>query len=326
MPKPKYVGEWGENRLFTPKDLAGMAQVAKLLADRAPMGKFVYVGVGRSPSVLMEFLRQAFKTEVFELPISISSKADSGAVVPYTKAVGRYINRFLPRAKLDGRGIVLIDFVDTGYSLDRVFDLMVEHLKLTHEYKVGKVLIAPLGILKNYLERPLSVLKDFDPDTRAAHRLLKVLHGQLDKEYFSPFGKITYEQINAGQLPLDKGQARNRLFRVMELALSTVDRSEYDTYLVKRKRPGRTLEDIFSAGLTAQDNALIRPAITRKLRLKSARYYKVSGGLTRYVAGTTLQVASANRFMTIVVVLLLLWLISSFWKTSEVSPLAVTAK
>ncbi|AGC48651.1 hypothetical protein MYSTI_07379 [Myxococcus stipitatus DSM 14675] len=271
---PKYVGEQGENRLFQRKDLAGFYYVSRLLLEEAESlgGKFLYVGLGRSPVVVMEFLRQVFGIKAVDFPLSIETtkkEYEQGKRdVPYDKAMSNYIEKYLPRELLEGRRLILVDYVDSGYSLMSAQALMEHHLKTVGLHDEAKhVYIAPLTELEQFLQHEKSVLKKFSPDISAAHRLLKVLKATIDKEPFARFPRTSEAFIRAGNFPVSSDEVENRLRAVMKLAIehmgedkegalekleSAFKESKYaleedsKNWFRKRRNPGRTLNQSFS--------------------------------------------------------------------------------
>ncbi|QSQ12649.1 hypothetical protein [Myxococcus landrumensis] len=274
---PKYVGELGENRLFQKKDLAGFYYVARLLLDEARSlgGEFLFVGLGRSPVVVTEFLRQLFEIEAVDFPLSIETTKkeyeEGKREVPYDESMSNYIEKYLPRKELKGRKLVLIDYVDSGYSLMSAQALMEVHLEKVglHE-EAQHVYIAPLTELEKFLQHDKSVLKKFSPDVSAAHRLLKVLKATIDKEPFAKFPRTSEAFIRAGKFPVSDDVVEQRLRAVMKLAIQHLGENEKGALeklelaykasgklLLKndddnqnwfrlRKNPGRTLEKTFS--------------------------------------------------------------------------------
>ncbi|NOK08484.1 hypothetical protein [Corallococcus exercitus] len=295
---PKYVGESGENRLFQHKDLAGFYYVAKLLRDEDRDGDFLYVGLGRSPVVIMEFLRQAFGIDAQDLPLSIETTkgeyAKGKREVPYDEAMARFIDHYLPKTLLRGRKLILVDYVDSGYSLLSAQGLMEAHLRAMglHE-EAEHVYIAPLTNLEKFLKAEKSVMGRFRPDISAAHRLLKVLHATIDKEPFSRFPRTSEKSIREGRFPQPDQQAVARLQGVMRLALRHLgeDREQVELalrtskFLKLKSRPERTFQDAIKGipprGQLSQ-SVVVKDHLNEKYSRQSAEEYGIPNGRLAY--------------------------------------------
>lgn len=314
---PKYVGEQGENRLFQEKDMAGFYYVASLLREQDVDDNFLYVGLGRSPVVVMEFLRQLFGIEAFDLPLSIETTRDEYKKglrdVPYGSKMADFIEQYLPRKVLKGRKLILVDYVDSGYSLMSAQALMEQHLlSIGLSKEAEHVYIAPLTELKQFLTHKKSVLGKFDPDISAAHRLLKVLKGAIDKESFARFERTSEAHINKGLLAIEDPKVERRLRDVMKLAITQLggDKGEVlkllgkSDYLKPRKNPGRSLDAVFRnlvpLGQQRSLSVLQKEHLNDLYSQKSAKEYGIPNGVVSYRFNQALTFAKKNPFETTV--------------------------
>lgn len=329
---PKYIGELGENRLFQRKDLAGFYYVARLLLDEAEElgGKFLFVGLGRSPVVVMEFLRQVFGIEAYDFPLSIETTTkeyeQGKRDVPYDESMAKYIDKYLPRELLEGRKLVLVDYVDSGYSLMSAQALMEHHLEQVGLHQEAKhVYIAPLTELEKFLKHEKSLLKEFNPDISAAHRLLKVLKVTIDKDPFARFPRTSEAFIRAGKFPVSSDVVEQRLRAVMKLAIAHLGEDSHgalekldlafkeskhllksdksDNWFRLRKNPGRSLSKVFS-------DFPVRPNMRRSDSDKehlnwrysrlSSEEYGIPNGVVSYRFGQATKIMSNHPVKTAV--------------------------
>ncbi|RKH10959.1 hypothetical protein D7V97_12560 [Corallococcus sp. CA053C] len=278
--------------------MAGFYYVAQLLRAEDRDRDFLYVGLGRSPVVIMEFLRQVFDIDARDLPLSIETTkveySKGKRDVPYDEAMATFIDHYLPRDLLRGRKVILVDYVDSGYSLLSAQGLMEAHLKALGLYEEAEhVYIAPLTNLEKFLKDEKSVLGQFRPDISAAHRLLKVLHATIDKEPFSRFPRTSEKSIREGRFPQPDVQAVSRLQNVMRLALQNLgeDREQImetlrsSKFLKTKRRPERTfqqsIQSIPPRGQLGR-SVVVKDHLNERYSSLSAKEYGIPNGRLSY--------------------------------------------
>lgn len=303
-----YVGEMGENRLLTKKDLAGYYYLAKSLLDQDEARDFVYVGLGRSPVVFMEVFRQLYpdrKDRIFDLPLSIDNDADDLAKgireVPYSKDsdIDRFLQDFLPNDQIANTVVVLIDYANKGYSLRSAQALLRRHIE-AHGLE-SDVMIAPVTDMADFLSRDDSLLKNFRLDLRATHRLLKVMAFSIDKDYLTPYPRVHESDIRSGRIT--KGNlgidlaVKRRLENIVSIAIEHVSdgkgadealeylaNCEYVTTQAKRaRRMSAILEDEYWGYVPAGFRpAEIKKILNKRSVAKSAEEYRIFSSRRRY--------------------------------------------
>lgn len=288
MLPPPYVGSYGEERLLQEKDMAGFYYVARLLRDQDRNDTFVYVGLGRSPVVLMEFMRKVFTSPAYDLPLSITTTPEDyergWRDVDCDETMRNFLDEYLP-IDLDQKTIVLIDYVDSGYSLSSAERLLKKYVK-QKGFKTD-IMIAPLTEIKEFLEKKTSLLKGFDPDTSASHRLLKVLKGVIDKDNLTAYPRITEEHIQSNKRIIKDDKVERRLQLVLEAAVvhmtgngvkDLIQQLEDSTYYQPRKNPGRDLKTVFAAmpsNINRPRSTVEKEHLLQKYRTKSAKEYGI---------------------------------------------------
>ena len=203
-----------------------------------PISSFVLIALGRSPVVVAEYLRQAYGLQILDLPLGGLTNVEVSLGVHENA----FLERFLPLEALENRCVVVLDFAETSRSLQRARELIEKYVRsrLPTE-KQGPVVVAPISHRRPMLRQEHSVMGTFDPDTAAAHRLLKAPWLELDKEPYAPFKSIKYQDVAAGRvdaaalLPDDCKVAALRT--MMQLALNMIPK---DTIPFQRPRKNHT--------------------------------------------------------------------------------------
>jgi hypothetical protein len=105
-----------------------IAGAAREVLSRFPPDRYFYVGVGRSPSALIEILQAIVPHQAQGFPASGlggNPKIDSATYAEYR----RHFRRFFPRPeRLEGRTILLMDSVSRGNTLATMRDLLGRYL------------------------------------------------------------------------------------------------------------------------------------------------------------------------------------------------------
>jgi hypothetical protein len=311
-----YVGAMGEQRLLTDKDLAGFYSFACHLRKQDKEDRFLYVGLGRSPVVLMEFMRQFFDIEPLELPLSVSNSNDKKENVQLSEEMRAYIGTFLPPEKTQGKILVLVDYVDTGDSLVIAYELVKAYLgSIGQEKEALQVLMAPIGVLDkqwndslkdellDYAQQGTVITEDFDYRSRAAYHMIKVLHFQIDKESFSPYPRVRYTEIEQGVIPKVDFAVQQRLQNVIRLALSTVDEKDLQAIRWQEQKNHSARQPRF------RNYDMNRPrAIQYKDRLtsKSATYYDIYSSKPNYMVAMAARSLWSHRMLLAPLLILLI--------------------
>ncbi|NPD21932.1 hypothetical protein [Corallococcus exiguus] len=326
-------------RLFTDKDLVGFYQVAQQLMPEQEQEGFVYVALGRSPAVLAEFMRQAFHMEVLDLPLGGLSE---GVKAELTLSVEAFLRRYLPVQKIRNKTVILIDYAHSGKSLLQVRGLVEQYAAKHLAEGECKVMIAPISSKPSMLKHAHSVMSKFDWETRAAHRLLKVLFTEIDKDVYSPNKSIKYTDIHhareedlpdVSQIAIPKN--RQALEKAMQAALKATPRDfRVSEYLLPRSKKKKNFNYVMFGygynGLTLHEEEFFN-----KLRSKSARYHDLDLILDKYIDTEGHKriaeyekeeqhelymkgVYRMRRFMAVVVLILFIyavyWICSTVWR------------
>lgn len=105
------------------------------ILKRFPPDQYYYLGLGRSPTLVMAFLSEATQGTTANLPLSEVKKVPlqmDRLGIPLEKIKPKlfeHFSRFVPAPEsLDGRKILLIDFVDSGDSLALTYEWLREYL------------------------------------------------------------------------------------------------------------------------------------------------------------------------------------------------------
>jgi hypoxanthine phosphoribosyltransferase len=337
--KPGYVGSYGEHRLLTDKDLAGFYSFARHLIDQDEHKNFLYVGLGRSPVVLMEFMRQFFGIEPVELPLSVSMENDNKAKVALSANMQGYITKYLPPQITAGKTVVLIDYVDTGDSLVIAYELVQEYLrKIGQETEAKRVVMAPIGALHkdwndslkdeliNYGKKDKVITQDYNYRTRVAYHMIKVLHLQIDKEKFSAFPRVRFTDIHPDRAPDRNPLVQKRLHDVVKLAIDSIAGDSRDAQALqlaakkwmtlKTHSPREPLVPWFN---TSTPRAYMRDQYSERLGAKSAKYYDIYSGKTSFMAVKLARSVWQNPVVGVLLLLMICALIYSFLPSSSPS-------
>lgn len=125
--------------------LAGAASVAERITHSYPPDRFVYIGVGQSPVLIVAYLA-AQGCSVYTVPLS-SFKYGATDGMSRAPAMGvdeeanlhSHFDAFLPSPKsLDGKHIVVIDFVMHGRGAIAAYNYI-------HRYYLGRKIVRPEG-------------------------------------------------------------------------------------------------------------------------------------------------------------------------------------
>lgn len=273
-----------KGRLLTRKDIAGFIQVGRALLSLEEQSQISYVALGRSPAVLVAFLRRALGMKIVDLPLGGLSEG----VVPRLEVVTPLLRRCLPLETLAKvRRVVIIDYAYGGKSLLSVAKVVQDYANEHLGADAPEVLIAPITWKAGIRTHALSVLKDFDVGTRAAHRLLKVLFTEIDKETLSPFASLKYATLvqdpEVDVAALARPEQARALDQAIELAIGLrAKRAEIEEYLQPRKRKTNKFS-LRSLGFGYDRARGDEEAWVNKLRSESQREYGTNAQLTRYV-------------------------------------------
>ncbi len=281
-----------KSRLLTDKDLVGFYQVVATMISADEQGNFVYVALGRSPAVLAEFMRQFFHMTVLDLPLGgLSSDVD----VRLTLQVRRLLERCIPLDVINGKVVVLIDYAHSGKSLRQAAELVRQYAG-----ERCTVMVAPISSRSHILEQKGSIMGRFDPSTRAAHRLLKVLFTEVDKDLLSPFKSVKYtDLIKSEDAPDPKDIEllgnREALQYVMAAARQVAGEDfRASEHLLARKRLKSKFSYIsFSYGYDR--SKFEEQDWVNGLRRKSMISYKLEGTLLEYIDQGALDEIEACR-------------------------------
>ncbi len=245
-------GALAYRRLFTDKDLVGFFQLTRtvqealqhIFASKDIKDDVIFVSLGRSPAVITEFMRQEYGFEVVDLPLGGMSEGVSKKGL--NDRLGLFIAQALPPKRVVGRkAVVVVDFAYSGTSIHTVRELLEEYVaKCCQPDRPPAVFIVPISWKRDLLDDRYSLLNKFDPETRAAHRLLKTLFLEVDKPTYSRHRSIKYEDVLGSEKGLiisdyELAQERRSLEKAMTLSLAFVKQEgymlEYSGYLFQRK-------------------------------------------------------------------------------------------
>ncbi|HEX8440357.1 hypothetical protein [Archangium sp.] len=337
--KPDYVGSYGEHRLLTDKDLAGFYSFAQHLIAQDEHNDFLYVGLGRSPVVLMEFMRQFFPgIETVELPLSVSMENDKKAEVELSLNMAGYIAKYLPLSETRGKTLILIDYVDTGDSLVIAYELIQKYLRQNgQEAEADRVLMAPIGVLHREWNASLKeeligygktkkvITQDYDYKSRVAYHMIKVLHLQIDKEKFSAFPRVRFTDIHPERAPQPNLLVQQRLRDVVKLALDSIegDRSAKvlkltaEKWMTRKTHSPREPKMRWFSPTTPRE--LMRSQYSDRLGDKSATYYNIHSGKVSFMATKLAKSVWQHRGIAVLLLLMICALVFSYFSRSSSS-------
>lgn len=103
---------YDEQRVFS--------EIVKDLMDFCPPSECVYVGVGRSPTVVMKVLEEQEGLKPIHLPLTYGRELKSenrDLTTNERKRIYKHFDNFIP-TDIDGKKVVLIDYTQTGAGID----------------------------------------------------------------------------------------------------------------------------------------------------------------------------------------------------------------
>ncbi len=131
-----FSADWSTRSLeISKEEVVFNRDLGEFLLKNYPPKKYLYVGVGRSPTLLSAHLQLIDPKLVVNLPASkVKSGRPFAQMTPEQKALLKeHLIRFLPsKAELAGRTLLLIDFVHSGVGLAWVQEYVNGLLPLDH--------------------------------------------------------------------------------------------------------------------------------------------------------------------------------------------------
>ncbi|MFA6003162.1 MAG: hypothetical protein WC881_03755 [Elusimicrobiota bacterium] len=111
---------------FEPGEYELFQDMAAEILQRFPPQRYYYVGVGRSPTVLLDILRALDPAIAGQLPAGKATHARAEYIVGESaQQMQAHLSRFLPDPEaLGGRKLLLIDHVESGLGLKHVRELV----------------------------------------------------------------------------------------------------------------------------------------------------------------------------------------------------------
>lgn len=135
--------------------LRQIRDVADEILKRFPPQEYAYVGVGRSPSALMAFMKALGLEQIFNVPLTgvrganVLSEEDR-------ELLFQHFDLFAPNSRRSHlRKVVLIDYVQSGKSALRALELFKNYYSNQHE----KFEVTMFNMLE-----PIHEIAPFDPD------------------------------------------------------------------------------------------------------------------------------------------------------------------
>ena len=113
-------------KIFTTESYCELRDVALQIEKTYPTSKYVYVGIGRSPAPGIRFFQEIATGLAYNLPLHLPYGELTKIQI---KILNDHLTRFLPNSKIFGeRGILLIDFANTGATILRTTQLVQKYL------------------------------------------------------------------------------------------------------------------------------------------------------------------------------------------------------
>lgn len=140
---------------ISPQVLRDIRTMADDILNRFPPTEYAYIGVGRSPSAIMAFLKALGLEQIFNVPLTGTRGANTLSDQDRT-LLFEHFDIFAPNAaRTHLRKIVLIDYVQSGKSALKALELFKDYYSSQPEkYEVT---------MFNLIE-PVHEVRPFDPD------------------------------------------------------------------------------------------------------------------------------------------------------------------
>lgn len=217
-----YLAEDKKQRLtastaITTEQAHGLAKTAAAVAGHYPADRWSYIGLGRSPVLVLEYLKHKFSAYTFEVPLGSLSKFEEAGISAskaYQAALRRSIETtFTPEA---GKNYVILDYSENGGSLRKA------HIIFKLLYPAAQFEAMPLSLNDFPDESANSPGNKFhkmvgeDPAIQAFVLRLRLMIG---KSAFSSFKSHDIAEAIKGTLPEPvPGAAENRRALIAEVA------------------------------------------------------------------------------------------------------------
>jgi len=210
------------------------------------------IGVGRSPTLFIEFLREKHDMDVDYLPISYVAslspqKIFNGLSPAETENLDHYFWEVYRRWNTTKKRIVLVDWSNSGATLRflaREFSRFLQENHLPHELLVGSVQEKGFGVFispsTKYFhvqskDRPVATFRVRD-QAHGSHLMTSIRAGAID--WFAPHPKVDVRRLLRGDEspdPENYMELRHELFPYLQRAV--IRHSRKHPYLSPTARP-----------------------------------------------------------------------------------------
>jgi hypothetical protein len=180
----------------------GLRKVANVIIREHPLNAWRYIGIGRSPAIILEFLKQAHHATTYELPMGGLTNVDAAGLLldqAKTKQLKAIVEEYVN--PLAGKRYLIIDYSESGNSIAKAKTILAQLYPLS--------IFESLAVSVN--EALPGAQADADPQTAAVTAFALRLRMEIGKASLPSFKSLDLTQDVSEWIPeLNEGGSEKR--------------------------------------------------------------------------------------------------------------------